>query len=161
MVDIKNIKQLEKYINSHAGTAYVLNDPEIKKNLQSEMNRLQRYLTEEIVRHYNSFTPEYYHRTGAWIESIRVNPIKRDGVGWSISLTFDDDMAYHPSVVPGGEDGYVPWLMEVGWKDRNYETPHFDGFKGTHYIKNAVERWNKNNRFGFTISVYRGNERYL
>jgi hypothetical protein len=160
MPAFNNLNELAKYV-SGKGASSIINQTNIKAALISEAERLQRYLIEEIDNHFMSFQPQYYHRTGAWLESIRVNPPEQIGNEYSISITFDDNFAYHPSVVPGGEEGYVPWLMEVGWKDRNYETPHFDGFKGTHYIKNAVERWNRDNKFGFEIRVYHGDERYI
>jgi hypothetical protein len=159
-VEIRNIKDLAKYLNSPEGQSKLINQSNIKQALNSEAQRLQTYLVEEINDHLNNFIPEYYHRTGAWLESIRVNPVQQIGNAFIITITFDDEFAYHPSVA-GGDDGYVPWLMEVGWKNHDYKTPHFQGFEGTHYIKKAVERWNADNKFGFHISVYHGDERYI
>jgi hypothetical protein len=159
--DFTSLKDLEKYLNSNKGQSQLLNQLNIKGALNSEMEKLHKYLLEEMDSHYSSFKPMYYERTGAWIESITISPVKQVGNTFSATITFDDNFAYHPSVTPKGEDGYVPWLMEVGWKDKSHRTPHFDGFSGTNYIKNAVDRWNKTNKFGFTISVYHGNERYI
>lgn len=155
---IRNNKDLKKYLENYAKTQELVNDTQIRRALQSEIERLQRYLYDEVNNHYNNFTPEVYKRTGNWIESITVNPIVRDSSGYSVSITFDDSLAWHNTT---GEAGYIPWLMEVGWKDNSFETPHFLGFKGVHYIKNAVERWNNDNKFGFVISVWNGNERYI
>lgn len=161
MATFKNLKELSKFIKSSSGSQAVLADANVRRDLQNEMDRLQRYLIEEMNDHYESYSPEYYQRTGAWLESIRVNPIEKIGNSYSMSLTFDDNFAYHPSVVNGDRNGYIPWLLEVGWKSHSYSTPHFDGFKGTHYIRNAVDRWNKNNKFGFVIRVFHGNEQYI
>jgi len=160
MSTFNNLNELSKYLDSVNGQQSVFNQDSIKRALQSEIERLQKYLIEEINKHLMSYKPKEYQRTGSWLESIRVNPIKRIGNEFSISITFGDEFAYHPSSIDG-EDGYVPWLMEVGWKDRSYSTPHFDGFQGTHYIKNAVERWNRENRFGFNVKVFRGTKRYI
>ncbi|MCM3274164.1 hypothetical protein [Paenibacillus elgii] len=160
MPTFNSVADLNRYLSSSNGQQMLFNQDSIKRALQSEAERLQKYLIEEIDKHLMSYQPIEYHRTGAWLESIRMSPVKRVGNEFIISITFDDQFAYHPSVI-GGEDGYVPWLMEVGWKDHSYSTPHFKGFKGTHYIKNAVERWNRDNKFGFKIRVYHGKERYL
>lgn len=159
-IDFNSVKELAKYVESTRGTTYLMDKANIRRALQSEMERLQRYLTEEINEHLNSYKPIQYERTGAWLESIRVNPIVQVGNTYTISLTFDDEQAYHPSAI-GGEDGYVPWLFEVGYKDKSYDTPHFKGFKGLGYIKEAVRRWNNDNRFGFSLIVYHGDERYI
>ncbi|WP_010498386.1 hypothetical protein [Paenibacillus elgii] len=160
MPTFNNLADLNKFLSSAIGQQLLFNQDSIKRALQSEAERLQKYLIEEIDKHLMSYQPIEYERTGAWLESIRVNPAKRVGNEFSISITFDDQFAYHTSAI-GGEDGYVPWLMEVGWKDHSKQTPHFKGFKGTHYIKNAVERWNQDNKFGFEIRVYHGKERYI
>jgi len=156
---IRNNKDLGKYLEGVKKKYDIMSDQKLRSALNNEMERLQRYLIEEINDHYNSYEPTQYKRTGAWLESITVNPIVKTATGYSVSLTFDEGFAIHQGVT--GEPAYVPWLMEVGWKNTSYETPHFEGFKGTHYIKNAVERWNRDNRFGFQIRVYHGNERYI
>lgn len=161
MKKFKNIKDLAAYLNSPQGKSMIIKQTNLVEIINREVHRLYRYLIEEMDKHYASFSPEHYHRTGAWYESIQVHPVRQVGDAFVAKITFVDEFAFHPSVVPGGEDGYVPWLMEVGWKDRSHSTPHFDGFRGTHYIKKAVERWNRDNRLGLTVRVYRGNERYL
>lgn len=165
MIDIRSIKDLEKILNSDAGKQFIMNDKSIRKALDSEMQRLQRYLIEEINAYLDSYQPIQYQRTGAWLESIRVNPIQMVGNTYSISLTFDDEFAYHSSYLGNDQpDGYVPWLMEVGWDIRDKfggRDNRFTRFEGSHYIKKAVERWNQDNKLGFTISVFRGDERYI
>jgi hypothetical protein len=161
MPDFRSLADIEKHFGSNKGKSELISQENIKSALISETERLQRYLIEEINNHLDNFTPTIYKRTGAWLESIRINPPVLIGDQYSMSITFDDNFAYHPSVVPNGEPGYIPWLMEDGWKDKSYIDPHFDGFSGTHYIKNAVERWNNDNKFGFKITVYHGDEIYI
>lgn len=163
MADFRNMKELQNLLNTDAGKQKMLSDASVRKALNSELERLQRYLIEEINAYLNSYSPVEYQRTGAWLESIRVNEIQKVGNEYSASITFDDEFAYHDSLFEG-EQGYVPWLFEVGWhwdQSKQPRIPRLSDFEGTHYIKRSVERWNQDNRFGFKIAVYHGDERYI
>lgn len=163
MANIRNIKDLLKYVNSDTGKQRIMSDVNVRKALNSELERLQRYLIEEINAYLDSYSPVQYQRTGAWLESIKVNPIQQNGKEYSASITFEDSLAYHDSLF-GGEQGYVPWLFEVGYhwdESKQPRIPRLSDFDGIHYIKRSVERWNRDNKFGFKIAVYHGDERYI
>jgi len=165
MKKFNSLSEIQNHLNTSEGMNLLLTSSNISYALQSEAERLQKYLVEEIDDYYNdgSYKPKVYERTGRWLESIKITSPIQIGNKFSISITFDESLANHPSWL-GQEDGYVPWLMELGWDIRdkfNGADNRFTHFEGTHYIYRACQRWNRDNKFGFKITVLHGNERYI
>lgn len=164
MATFNNLRDLENYVNSQQGQNAFLDEKQIRKVLNDAGRTLEKYLKEELQKYFNSYDPVEYVRTGDTLKSIKVGQPKKISINeWSLEITFDDGLANHPSVF-GQEDGYTPWLLEVGWDISGkvgYSRPMFTEHKGTQYIKKAVNRFNKSNPHGLKVTVERNGERYI
>lgn len=158
MPTFNNLKDLEKWLASEKGQTLVMNDNTIKRELIKEAKRLQGYLREELQSYFNSYdaAETYHRRTGDTIRSVKVGAPKKTELGfWSIEVYWDDNLAYHNSVL-GGEKGHTGFLLNYGWDIRDkmpYEIPNFTHFEGVYYIEKAIERWNKENKLGMKITI--------
>lgn len=171
MPRFNSYEDLAKYLNqSEAGKGNIFTVPisddegSVKKVLEEEAKRLEQLIKEEIVHYYNSYKPVRYKRTFNWLNSLRVDKPNIEGNKASIRIYFDDNLAYHPSVVSSDQPkGYVPWLMESGWQVKKMKKViyRFTYFEGTHYIKNAIEKWQQTNQYGLKIAVYFNGEPYI
>ena len=159
-----NITELEKWIKSSTGQNSVLNADQIREVLTDAGNELESLLKEELNAYFSSYEPKVYQRTGNTLSSIRVGEPRKISINeWSLEITFDENLANHPSVF-GQEQGYTPWLLEVGWnieKKVGYSKPMFTKHPGTHYIQKAVERFNSNNPHGLFVTVEHNGQRYI
>jgi hypothetical protein len=164
MAIFNNVTELKNWINTQHGQNSVLDDNHIRKILSDAGKELEKLMIEELDIYFASYQPKVYQRTGRTVESIRVGePIKININQWQLNITFDESLANHPSVM-GQEDGYVPWLLEVGWtiEDKVHPSrPMFTNHPGTHYIQKAVERFNANNPYGLIVTVEHNGERYI
>lgn len=159
MPTFNSIKDLEKYINSGKGQATALNETDIKRKLRESATELEKYLKDELNDYFNNYEPHVYERTGRTLKSFRVSDPKKITINeWSIEIYFDDGLANHPSVFGEGQpDGYTPWLLHSGWRtklDSTLDKENFTRFKGTNYITNAVEKFNRSNKHGIVVQVY-------
>ena len=117
-------------------------------------------IQEGIDEYYNDpiNNPTWYVIHFDWQTALDIMETKVTGQAISITIGFHPELAYHPSYLDEDkyEQGYVPWLMEVGWdiRDKIHANNRFTHFKGIHYIKNAVKAFRKNNRYGLTVRVY-------
>lgn len=169
-IDMSQLGSLEEAVNFLGDTQEgqsILND-QIAKILKQEAERLERYIKEEINNYYRSYFPLIYPRTENWLRSLRIGQPKINDNDNTISMEiyFYEDLAYHPSIIDPDKHpmGYVPWLMEVGWHWRESIQPRryrFSDFEGTHYIANAVKRFNEENPYKLQVMVFHGDERYL
>lgn len=162
MTTFNNIDDLAKWVNGSKGQNSLLNETQIKKALRESARLLEKYMKEELNRYFDSYTPSVYERTGNTLKSFRVSEPRKVGLNdWSIEIYFDDGLANHPSVM-GQEEGYTPWLLEVGWNIEDkvgYSRPMFTKHSGIGYIKKAVSRFNSSNPHGFKVNVnFNGNE---
>ena len=159
---LKNIAN--KYTNGN-GSAKLANGMSVIQMVGQELLKLERYIKDNINEYLNSYSPEQYQRTGAWLDSIYVTKATMASGLVTASIKFDDIQAYHPSVIGENQEfGYVPMLMETGWdiSDKiGRDTPMFAVHKGTHYIRDAVNKFNSKNKYGIKVSVYFGDEQYI
>lgn len=143
---------------------------QIKKILTKEAKLLQKMIRAEIANYKSSYTNKtdkfgrpYYIRTGNWEKSIKVSaPYTQDGK-LAIKIYFDPNKALHPSYVKYGDQtqaGYVPWLLEVGWKWKK-RTPlplmfgQFVPKGGSKYIEKAIKKFNAVQRpYKLQLSVF-------
>lgn len=164
MPTFNSISELQNWINSPHGQTSVLNETEIRQVLSDAGRELEKLMIEELDNYFASYEPKVYQRTGNTVASIRVGEPKMITINqWSLGITFDERLANHPSVF-GQEQGYTPWLLEVGWNIENkvkYSRPMFTNHPGTHYITKAVERFNTNNPHGLIVVVEHNGERYI
>lgn len=101
------------------------------------------------------FTPVKYQRTGDWANSLRISDPVIEGDIAYITVYFDEALANHPSLW-GGADGFVPWLMNVGWSinwSHSYRIPRLSDMEGTHYLSDAVEAFNNSNQYGLVCEI--------
>lgn len=165
MADFRDMNRLSNFMNNTASGRAVLSNY-INNLMKSEARRLEEYIKTEISRYLSSYTPVVYERTMNWFNSLRVGePTINTSGSTQIRIYFDPVMAYHPSIIGENQpDGYVPWLMEVGWKLPESIQPgryRFTYFEGTQVIKKAVERYNSSNPYGIRVNVYYGDEKYI
>jgi hypothetical protein len=164
LATFNSIKDIEKWIKTTHGQNSALDESRIRHELTIAGEILQKYMIEELDAYYQSYSPTVYQRTGNTVNSIRVGKPNKISINeWSLEITFDESLANHPSVF-GQEDGYTPWLLEVGWNIEDKvqpSRPMFTKHAGTHYITKAVNRFNENNPYGLKVTVEHNGERYI
>ena len=113
---------------------------------------LKSILIKNIEIFYSDHTPSFYDRTFNFINSLQMkNPVK-DGDGIITEIYFDDT-ANHPSVT-GGQEGFVPILIDQGYKDKSLNPPEFLGYAGNHFIEKSIEEFLSKSDFKFKITVH-------
>ena len=175
MPDFDNINEL---INHAGGNAASMNtnfgDRSIFEIIKSEARRLETLIVDEIMLYKSMYKPKIYKRTGMWEHSVKVGePVAKGNNIITIDITFEDALALHDSFnINGGEEGYVPWIMEIGinWGERKGLTPNRYSNWGneviidrvsTGYLKRAVDRWMINNPYGMHVDIlHNGNIYY-
>lgn len=164
MPTFSSISELENWIKSQVGQNAILDENKLKEVLVEAALQLEELLKEELNSYFSSYNPKEYKRTGNTLASITVGEPKMNTINeWTIEITFDEGLANHPSVF-GQEQGYTPWLLNVGWNIESkvgYSRPMFTNHPGTHYIQNAVERFNADNQYGLHVIVEHNGETYI
>lgn len=163
-MQFRNYNQLASHFSKNNNSLIAISSTQdFKSRMRKEGDRLRRYLQEEIQAYYDSYTPMYYERTYDWLNSVRVSdPYVEDGA-MKVKIYFDDNLAYHPSVM-GQEDGYIPWLYEVGFRTRLDSVKsiyRFTNYEGFHPVLKAMNRYNSDNPLGFKIIVQTGYGSFL
>ena len=163
MVKFTSLSQISKFANTPQGQAELLKmkSAEIEKLLINASHELEGYLKEGLQAYFDSYTPTEYERTGQTMRDIKVGMPTQTSPGvWNVSIGMDSP---HKSLF-GGEDGNTLSLLNTGWiseglENNGNEIEHFTRFKGTNYIQEAVEKFNKNNRYGMSVKVlFNGND---
>lgn len=123
----------------------------INQALKQESKRLKQLIEKYIQQYYDSYYPVEYVRTGAMGRSVRV---ETNVDKLQIAVYFDDS-SYHPSVFNSQYMRFVPTLMDSGWawKNQNPSIYRFTFFEGDQFIKKAIDEFNQNNKYKFTIKV--------
>lgn len=123
----------------------------INQALKQESKRLKQLIEKYIQQYYDSYYPVEYVRTGAMGRSVRV---ETNVDKLQIAIYFDDS-AYHPSMFNSQYMRFVPTLMDSGWawKNQNPSIYRFTFFEGDQFIKKAIDEFNQNNKYKFTIKV--------
>lgn len=165
-MEFSSIKDLEKWVKSKQGQSNVLDENKIRQILTKAGQELQRLMIAELDAYYQSYEPTVYQRTGNTVKSIRVGKPQKLSINeWSLEITFDENLANHKSYIGDNQpDGYTPWLLEVGWNIEDKvqpSRPMFTKHAGTHYITNAVNKFNSNNPHGLIVTVERNGQRYI
>jgi len=161
MPEFRSLEELANYFNKNQQN--VLSNQNTLVVLEEETQKLAQYIEEEIQNYLSSYVPTVYERTGNWLNSVKISPIVQEGEYLTAIITFDERLANHPSLF-NGEEGYVPWLMEVGWHwsmDKPHRTYRLSDFEGIQYIRRAVERFNSENKYGIKVSVVHNGEIYI
>jgi hypothetical protein len=172
MPTFNNLKDLEKWIQTNHGQNHVLggsygvNESNIVSILTEAGQELEKLMIAELDSYFDSYSPTVYSRTGNTVKSIKVGKPRKVSVNeWSLAITFDEGLANHRSYIGADQpDGYVPWLLEVGWNIEDKvqpSRPMFTNHHGTHYITNAVEKFNASNTHGLKVTVEHNGQRYI
>ena len=161
MVKFTSLSQISKFANTPQGQAELLKmkSAEIEKLLINASHELEGYLKEGLQAYFDSYTPTEYERTGQTMRDIKVGmPTQTSHGVWNVSIGMDSP---HQSLF-GGEDGNTLSLINTGFewgKQPDTTIEHFSRFEGTNYIQEAVEKFNKNNRYGMSVKVlFNGND---
>ena len=113
-----------------------------EKILTSEARKLADAIQGRIDAYYASYEPKVYDRTYNFQNNtLRISPVKTEGGKPTIHVYFDPDASTYNSIIPGGDSGFVPLLIDGGWavgkdvwfKDI-YRFGHYQGFN----IKDAA-----------------------
>jgi len=158
----RNSQQLRNQMRS--ANVKNLRTPDGKTMLQvikQELIALKKLIEIEIKEYKAGYPPERYVRTGAWEDSIYIEDPKYEGNKIVGGIRFHNELALHPSVMSKRQpDGYVPWLMEVGWSISRRVQPRRDKFTdfkpGTQYLTKAVEKFNKRpsvKQYGIKVTI--------
>lgn len=157
MPTFKNFQELEKYINNQGNSSKInaMTNNQLAKVLQREGERLKTLIEEEIATYYTSYDPVQYERTYSFLNSVRITPVFQEGFNLSVKIYFDEDLATHDSIF-GGESGYVPILINEGWKWHNKTGPYrLASYEGFNFIEKAIDNYNFQNPYGFKIVVHK------
>lgn len=124
----------------------------IGKNVKNEVDRLKDCIQQEIDNYYTSYSPTVYHRTDNLKNSLVVLQTQN-----GFSITFDERLAYHDSVVYEDAQTYVPLLIEDGW---HWNKPHqkidrFTDFSGYPFVENGVKKYLQSAPKGVSIKIHK------
>lgn len=138
--------------------------------LIKEGKRLERIARSIWSEYIESFEPKQYVRTGNSEKAIRLGRVKKiSDDEFGIELTFDDDLAYHPSVVMNksrtNREGHSFMLISEGWHASKLEdkigrrVERFTYFEGINYIGRVKEAFNSKAPNGILLVVnWRGKQ---
>lgn len=151
-------QQLNKIIASKAKMKDGLT---LEQKLKIEVDRLYNCIQDKIDDYYDSYEPKIYERTwrfqGVMYAQDMVD-IQVVGNRLSLSILFHPSLANHPSLL-GGNDGYVPLLLNYGWvaekleDSLGYVIPRFTRFEGVHFIEEGIDEYNRINPLGIRINI--------
>lgn len=133
-------------------------DEEAKFAVREESRRLKRIANRLWDEYIGSYTPSVYVRTKKSKKSIKLGRVKRlDAYTWGVELMFDDDLAYHDSVIRKNEPkGHSIMLISEGWKvkkGKHREVKNFGYFEGTDFITKVKKEFDNGARKGITMEV--------
>lgn len=163
MVKFTSLSQISKFANTPQGQLALLKmkSNEIEKLLTKASQELEGYLKEGLQVYFDSYTPTEYKRTGQTMRDIKLGIPSQTSPGvWNINIEMNSP---HESLF-GGDEGNTLSLINTGWisdglENNIGEVEHFTRFKGTNYIQDAVEKFNRNNKYGMNVKViFNGND---
>ncbi len=108
--------------------------------LEEAANALKDYLYNRIKDYFDSYDPSVYERTGAFLESLQVEPVTRDGIQ-SFRVFFGEG-AVRDSLWDGQPQGDLPALLNDGYQVSSgwhKGIPHFGFFEGFGFIQSAID----------------------
>lgn len=135
------------------------NGKTVGQNLKSEAKRLMNCIQKRIDEYYDSYSPSVYQRTNNFrqsmflAEDILTVHVNRNTL--SISIKFNENLAYHTTLWGAKQQVYVPLLINDGWCWKNYKgaEDHFKKYSGFHFIEKGIADFNQNNIFNLKIRL--------
>lgn len=159
---------LEKYLKSinPLDIKYKGTNLTYRQILQKESNRLKNLIQKNIEDYYNSYPPVLYKRGnhgGNLHNTLSIDDACDISVnGMTITIKVNDN-AIHDSI-NGDHDSNAFWLMNDGWSVKEdvwfKDIEHFGYFEGAHFVENAIEEFNKTNRYGIKVEVVKPQRYY-
>lgn len=141
----QQLKNLEKTL---------LTGKDAKQILEREANRLKAILDKWIQAYYDSYTPTQYKRTYKFLNSVRVGVVKEELGRLVVNVEFNDDMVTR-------DEAYLPLLLDKGWNQEDRSGAyHFDWYLGFHFIRKAINEYNKTNNLGVKVTAYLNGKEY-
>lgn len=162
MPQFRTWSSLSDYLQkSSSGTEKILKaQNNLRQIFEDELRTLYEIIQDNISEYYASYTPSIYKRTEQWMEAFTIEPIIYEGNVMKLEITTVPEYGYHPSLW-GGDDGFVPWLMEAGWSinwSHPYRINRLSDFEGTHYLSNSIVEFNETNKYGIKFQLFHNGE---
>lgn len=163
MARLKSLEQqVQEMLNDkNLGKSARLDGKKLDDILILEANRLKDLLAKYIRAYYASYTPKNRSlKTSRFekdhmVKALRVDANVKDR---SISIWFDDSV-WGPSVIDEEKWGwgFEPVLIDTGWRV-NPKASHaniyrFGYYEGFHFIRKAIEEFERTNKYGLYVSV--------
>ena len=146
---ITTIDELEKAINSGG----IGNNAGARNLLRREANKLMKLIQTYIDAYYDSYEPEVYKRTYRFKHSLRWEDVKVINDILVVNIYFDPEWSNHESYF-GGEEGFVPILLDRGWEWKNNpHIKHLSEYDGFHFIDKAIAEYNATNDLNIKITI--------
>jgi hypothetical protein len=134
------------------------------KVLLAEGRKLERIARKEWRRYLGSYDPQQYVRTGNSEKAIKLKtrPIKISENEIAIELTWENNLAWHNSVVPKSKKkGHAIILISAGWHSKKLEkiygraVPRHTYYEGYGYLTNVINAYNavRDKRIGLELEV--------
>ncbi|WP_206459456.1 hypothetical protein [Anaerovorax sp. IOR16] len=124
----------------------------IAKNVKDEVDKLKDRIQQEIDNYYTSYSPTIYSRTDNLKNSLVIVQTLN-----GFSITFDERLVYHDSVVYKDTQAYVPLLIEDGWhwNKSHQKIDRFTDFSGYPFVENGVEKYLQSAPKGVSIRIHK------
>ena len=147
----------EQLKNLKINTVKTSNGISWKYILKNEVDRLKKYIQDEIDLMYISYSPKVYHRTGLFRQSLFVDDtvdISANGKQLTMHVKFNDSLAFHNSLWHGSS-GYLPilWSEEWAWKDQSNPIERFTYWGGNGFLQAAIDKYNQDNPYGIVVKI--------
>lgn len=171
MPTFRSVKDLMKHFNGKSVSDLKGNqgavglEKSMTDTLKREAELLASCIQDELDKYYNSYSPIVYRRRaerkpkhpyplrdGINVEPVQVESFK-GGKMFSIAVNFKEENAHHPSIF-NGEDGFVPNLLNYGWRWKKKSGPYRLGhYEGAKFVEKGIAQYYKKSRFDFEIRI--------
>jgi hypothetical protein len=131
--------------------------------LKKELHRFADILQQKIDEYFESYQPRVYDRGnhgGDLRHALTVDDVcELSATGKSITCRIlINDNAIHNSILDGSEANAF-WLLNEGWEvQKNVwfkDIYRFGYYEGAHFVENAVDEFERTNKYGIKIEVVR------
>lgn len=153
-------KKQPKQIKSKQSNFYFETEAEAVRVLKSEGRRLKYIALKVWRKHLSNPKPKAYIRTRDSQRSIKLGKVRKVGSNeYTIELTFENDLAYHESVVGKDQpEGHAIMLLSSGWEARNLEKKigireRFTRYKGFNYLGEVQKAFNNGKHKGIQLQI--------
>lgn len=141
---------------------YFNSEEDAIRALKQEAKVLQEVAKDVWQKYLDSYRPQEYIRTGKTMRSIKIGKIKKIGMDeYAISVTYDNDLVYHDSVM-GGKQGHtimliggwkktnMGWRVKTGWHKNIRRFGYWEGFD---YIGEVQQLYNLRKNKAISLDV--------